>query len=106
MRHVLFRYLHLLAGLGIAAGARRAVARERGCARVPCRAASSPPPPFGRAPLPRAGAPAFFLGAGDEGGERVALELFDADGDALALDVDRQPPRLDFLAFLEVLDRF
>src|SRR5467141_326033 len=49
---------------------------------------------------------AVLLVSGDEVGERVALELLDAERDALALDVDRQHHCLDFLALLEVLHRF
>ncbi len=39
---------------------------------------------------------------GGEGGERVAVELLDAQRDALAVDVDGQHDRFDFLALLVV----
>ena len=40
---------------------------------------------------------------GDETGEGVAIELLDAQGDALLLDVDRQHHGFDFVALLVVL---
>ena len=48
---------------------------------------------------------AVLLMRGDVIGEGVAVHLFDAEGDALALGVDRQHHRLDFVALLVVAHR-
>ena len=62
--------------------------------------------PFGSTDLTRALEDRALVVDGNEGAERVAFELLDAQGNTLAFHVDGQDNGFQFVAFLEAANGF